>query len=52
MSPFIEQLLAPNSTSDWLDRREAIDRETRKAYYLKQAQDWLAKHDPRYGGRA
>lgn len=47
----IAKLLEPRSVSDWLDRRAGIEAGDREASHLKFAQDWLARHHPRFGGR-
>ena len=52
LSPFVAKLLEPHTTEDWLDRREALEREERAARHLAIAEDWLRKHHPRFGGRA
>lgn len=52
MTVFIDKLLEPHSTDDWLDRRAALEADKRKEAHLRFAQDWLAKNHPRHRGRA
>jgi hypothetical protein len=48
MSALLAKFTATHTTDDWLDRRAALEAGERKARGLKEANDWLDQHHPRF----
>jgi hypothetical protein len=50
-APFLEKLLVPHSTDDWLDRRAMFETQRKRREGVAFALKWIDEHHPRFRGR-